>query len=342
MTAAISADKRLDALTTLGTVSSAEFYAEADSLADLKALLAEAQSKGLRVHLLGGGANTVALSRVEGLVIRLAIKGFAIERREADAVYVRAGCGERLDDVVRRTVEAGIGGLENLSAIPGTVGGAVVQNVGAYGVELAERFESAEVYDRVSGEVRTLDVTACDFSYRSSVFKKEAGRNLIVLSALFRLPQPWKPETSYRDLAAYLQEKGIAEKDLTPAAVSAAVRDIRAKKLPDPAVIGNAGSFFTNPILPKVFWREVQAAHPTAVYYKLPGGRVKLSAASLIDIAGFKGCTRGRAGVYDRHALILVNRGGATGEEVLALADEIAAKVKEIFGVTLAREPVVL
>ena len=357
MTVQIFRDRPLDGLTTFGTRATAEAYAEASSLESLKELLALAAEQGLPVHFLGAGANTLAMSRVPGLVIRTAFKGIekrpalvirtafkGIEKRPAPdgGTLIRCGAGEIFDDIVKMTVAEGLGGLENLSAVPGTVGGAVVQNIGAYGVELAERLQSVTVWDAKAGEVRDLSTEECDFAYRHSILKTPAGEGLVVLSALLRLPARWYPVTGYRDLDAEIAARGLTAGTLTPAALSDAVRAVRGRKLPDPARLGNAGSFFTNPIISKVHWRELLTKHPSLVYYKLGGGRMKLAAAWLIEAAGFKGAVRGNAGVYENHALILVNRGGASGEEVLALAEEIQRRVKELFGVTLAMEPVVL
>ncbi|MBP3437865.1 MAG: UDP-N-acetylmuramate dehydrogenase [Sutterella sp.] len=342
MTVQIFRDRPLDGLTTFGTRATAEAYAEASSLESLKELLAHAAESGLPVRFLGAGANTVAMSRVPGLVIRIAIKGIEKKPAPDGGTLVRCGAGEIFDDIVKMTVAEGLGGLENLSAVPGTVGGAVVQNIGAYGVELAERLQSVTVWDSKAGEVRELSTEECDFAYRHSILKTPAGEGLVVLSALLHLPARWYPVTGYRDLDAEIAARGLTAVTLTPAALSDAVRAVRSRKLPDPARLGNAGSFFTNPIISKVHWRELLTKHPSLVYYKLGGGRMKLAAAWLIEAAGFKGAVRGNAGVYENHALILVNRGGASGEEVLALAEDIRRRVREMFGVELAMEPVVL
>ena len=342
MTPQIYSDRPLDGLTTFGTKAVAEAYAEAPTLEALKALLAYAAEKGMPVHFLGAGANTVAKRRVPGLVIRITMRG--IERSVAPDgdVLLTCGAGEIFDDIVKQTAAEGLGGLENLAAVPGTVGGAVVQNIGAYGVELAERLESVTVWDAKAGEVRTLTPEECDFSYRHSILKTPAGEGLTVLSAVLRLPAKWYPVRGYRDLDAEIAARGLTDESLTPAVLSDAVRAVRARKLPDPAVLGNAGSFFTNPIISKVHWRELLTAHPSLVYYKLGGNRMKLAAAWLIEAAGFKGAVRGPVGVYQGHALILVNHGGAEGEDVLRLAHDIRARVKALFGIELAMEPVVL
>lgn len=340
MISSIQAHRPLDGLTTFGTRSEADHYAEAGSLDELEAHLAEANANGLPVHFLGAGANTIAMSRVPGMTIRITIKGVEMSAAPNGDVLVKCGAGEVFDDIVARTLKAGIGGLENLSAIPGTVGGAVVQNIGAYGVELAERLSSVTVYDRAEKVVRVLTVEECDFRYRHSIMKTEAGRNFVVLSVTLRLPAVWTPVLGYKDLEAEIEARGLTAETVTAPVMSEIVRAVRARKLPDPAVIGNAGSFFTNPIVTKVHWHELLTKHPSLVYYRLGGGRMKLAAAWLIEAAGFKGLAEGPAGVYEHHALIIVNRGGATGEDVMALAERIQKRVFELFGVKLEMEPV--
>lgn len=340
MISSIQAHRPLDGLTTFGTRSEADHYAEAGSLDELEAHLAEANANGLPVHFLGAGANTIAMSRVPGMTIRITIKGVEMSSAPNGDVLVKCGAGEVFDDIVARTLKAGIGGLENLSAIPGTVGGAVVQNIGAYGVELAERLSSVTVYDRAEKVVRVLTVEECDFSYRHSIMKTEVGRNFVVLSVTLRLPAVWTPVLGYKDLEAEIEARGLTAETVTAPVMSEIVRAVRARKLPDPAVIGNAGSFFTNPIVTKVHWHELLTKHPSLVYYRLGGGRMKLAAAWLIEAAGFKGLAEGPAGVYEHHALIIVNRGGATGEDVMALAERIQKRVFELFGVKLEMEPV--
>ena len=326
----IQYEKPLERLTTFQLQSTAEAYAEPATVEELAEAFAFAREKDLDVHVLGGGANVVAMQRVPGLVVRPNFTGI---RRETDAAgfpLVVAGAAEPLDAVVRRAAEWGLGGLENLAAIPGSVGGAVVQNAGAYGVELAERFLWCRAWDPATREVHSLTLEDCDFGYRTSAFKRGAGRRWVILEAAFRLPKTWTPVITYKDLAAKFE--GREAGTITPAEVEAAVRAARAAKLPDPVETGNAGSFFKNPVVTKL--------NPTLVVYPLAGGRAKLAAGWLIDAAGFRGHQVGRVGVSPNHALVLVNHGGATGEDVLALAREIALKVERRFGVELEPEPV--
>ncbi len=342
MLSQITERQALDTMTTFGLHSTAEYFARATTVDELRVLIAWADERSIPVKFLGAGANTIARSHIDALVIRMEIKGYRLETAANGDVLVKVGAGELFDDVVRRTVSEGYGGLENLAAIPGTVGGAVVQNIGAYGVELAERLVSVTVWDRCEQAERVLTLPECDFAYRHSIFKTPAGQDLVVLGATLRLPKVWTPALGYRDLDAELNLAGREITGLTVAEVEAAVRAVRARKLPDPSVLGNAGSFFTNPIVTKVFWHELLTVHPNLVYYKLGGGRMKLAAAWLIEAAGFKGCQKGAVGVYDKHALIVVNHGGATGEDVIAFSDEIIEKVRRDFGVTLEREPVII
>ena len=344
MISSIQAHRPLDGLTTFGTRSEADHYAEAGSLDELEAHLAEANANGLPVHFLGAGANTIAMSRVPGMTIRITIKGVEMSAAPNGDVLVKCGAGEVFDDIVARTLKAGIGGLENLSAIPGTVGGAVVQNIGAYGVELAERLSSVTVYDRAEKVVRVLTVEECDFSYRHSIMKTEAGRNFVVLSVTLRLPAVWTPVLGYKDLEAEIEARGLTAETVTAPVMSEIVRAVRARKLPDPAVIGNAGSFFTNPILPEAVAASLPEGAPR---FGAGEGLVKTSAAWLIDHAG---CSKGfhlpeagdppRASLSTKHVLALTNRGGASSADIEALARAVRERVYDAFGVTLVPEPV--
>ena len=220
------------------------------------------------------------------------------------------------------------------------LGGAVVQNAGAYGVEMAERIAWVRVYDPDIDDFRTLTPTECDFGYRTSIFKSKAGSRLIITEAAFVLPQVWQPVTAYKDLSSLFADRDPAS--VTPAEVETAVRNLRAQKLPDPSQTGSAGSFFKNPVVTKLKARELITLHPNLVSYPLAGGRAKLAAGWLIEAAGLKGLSSGDAAVWPAHALILINRGRATGEDVLKLGREIAERVARRFGVVLEPEPIFL
>jgi len=289
--------------------------------------------------ILGGGSNLVLTRDLQPLVLKVEVPGWRIFDAGADWV-VEAGAGERWHEFVRWTLEQGAPGLENLSLIPGTVGAAPVQNIGAYGVELKDRFESLDTLDLMSGRVVTLGREACHFGYRDSVFKQHLAGRSVILRVRMRLPKAWRPALEYLDLQRAAEQAGVTEP--TPQQISDWVCAIRRAKLPDPAVLGNAGSFFKNPVVSEAVCREVIARDPHLVHYPLPDGRFKLAAGWLIDACGWKGKSVGGAGVYDRQALVLVNRGEARGGEVLTLAQAIQASVFARFGIRLEPEPVVI
>lgn len=336
----IEFDKPLDEFGTFRLPAVAEAWAEVETAEEIGEAFDEAARRGWNVTILGGGSNVVPMARVPGLVLHPAVRGLEVSRREDGRTFVVAGAAEPLDGVVRHCCAAGLGGLENLAAVPGSVGGAVVQNAGAYGLEVAERIVWVRVWDPAERAVRTLTNEECDFGYRTSFFKSEAARGFVVLEAAFALPAQWTPNVSYKGIAGRFE--GVDPATVTPADVEAAVRAVRAQKLPDPARVGSVGSFFKNPVVPKLKARELITLHPNLVFYPLAGGRAKLAAGWLIESAGLKSLSEGGAAVWPAHALILVNRGGATGEDVLRLAREIADRVERLFGVTLEPEPIFL
>ena len=336
----IEYDKPLAALTTFHLRANAEAWVEVASLEDIRDALSVARGRGWQTTILGGGSNVVPMPLVPGLVIHPVFRGIHEAQSESGSLIVVAGAAEALDDLVRCTVGKGLGGLENLAAIPGSVGGAVVQNAGAYGVEMAERIAWVRVYDPDIDDFRTLTPTECDFGYRTSIFKSKAGSRLIITEAAFVLPQVWQPVTAYKGLSSLFADRDPAS--VTPAEIETAVRNLRAQKLPDPSQTGSAGSFFKNPVVTKLKARELITLHPNLVSYPLAGGRAKLAAGWLIEAAGLKGLSSGDAAVWPAHALILINRGRATGEDVLKLGREIAERVERRFGVVLEPEPIFL
>lgn len=336
----IEYDKPLAALTTFHLRANAEAWVEVASLEDIRDALSVARGRGWQTTILGGGSNVVPMPLVPGLVIHPVFRGIHEAQSESGSLIVVAGAAEALDDLVRCTVGKGLGGLENLAAIPGSVGGAVVQNAGAYGVEMAERIAWVRVYDPDIDDFRTLTPTECDFGYRTSIFKSKARSRLIITEAAFVLPQIWQPVTAYKGLSSLFADRDPAS--VTPAEVETAVRNLRAQKLPDPSQTGSAGSFFKNPVVTKLKARELITLHPNLVSYPLAGGRAKLAAGWLIEAAGLKGLSSGDAAVWPAHALILINRGRATGEDVLKLGREIAERVERRFGVVLEPEPIFL
>ncbi len=330
----------LKPLNTFGVEARARFLARISSANDLAQLSAEPRTKDLPRTVLGGGSNILLTGNVEGVVAKIDVAGLNEIGETDDAWLVEIGAGENWHDAVRRLLAKQRPGLENLALIPGQAGAAPIQNIGAYGVELAERFHSLRAWDTATSLVVTMKLADCNFGYRDSVFKREPTGDRIVLSVTLALPKRWIPVTSYADVGNELRAHGI--KKPAPLDIFNAVVAIRRRKLPDPATIGNAGSFFKNPVVSRAKQLELIGRFPSLVSYALPGGRFKLAAGWLIEACGLKGATRGRAGVYERQALVLVNRGGATGREILALAREVQEKVAEKFGVRLEPEPVIV
>jgi UDP-N-acetylmuramate dehydrogenase len=290
--------------------------------------------------VLGGGSNVVFTRDVEAVVMKVEVMGRRIVQERPDAWIVEAGAGENWHDFVAWTLDQGLPGLENLALIPGTVGAAPVQNIGAYGVELKERFESLDVVDLVTGRGVMLDAPMCHFAYRDSVFKHGLAGKSVITRVRFRLPRPWTPVVGYLDLERKIHDTGITHPDAKQ--VFDWVCAVRRAKLPDPLLLGNVGSFFKNPVVSADQCRDIIGRDPEIVHYPLPDGSVKLAAGWLIDACGWKGKTIGRAGVYEKQALVLVNRGGASGAEVVTLARAIQESVYGRFGIRLEPEPVVV
>ncbi len=302
----------------------------------------EALQAALRLNvrpllILGGGSNILFTEDWPGLVIRNQIAGIQIERRFKNRVWVRVGAGENWHNFVRWAVQQGFGGVENLSLIPGSVGAAPVQNIGAYGVELKDVFISLEAVEISTGRCRRFSRKACRFGYRDSIFKRsEKGRYCISSVTLSLSTSAHRLNTSYGDISKTLERMGISRPGI--ADISAAVVQIRSSKLPDPAHIGNCGSFFKNPELDRSVLERIRQTYPAAPGYELPEGRVKIPAGWLIEQCGWKGKRVGNTGCYEKQALVLVNHGGATGAEVKALAFAIIESVEQKFGVRLEPE----
>jgi UDP-N-acetylmuramate dehydrogenase len=334
----IEHDFPLQQFNTFGLAARARRYLRVTDPGQLERLQGDAALAGLPRFVLGGGSNVLLTRDVEALVLHMAIPGRALAGEEGDTVLVRAGAGENWHGFVDFTLGQGLGGLENLSLIPGTVGAAPIQNIGAYGLEIRDLFHSLTVFDLASGARRTLRAADCRFGYRDSIFKHPEGQGLVVLDVTFALPRAWRPNLRYAELAQALEAAGIAQP--TPRQVSDTVVAIRRRKLPDPAQIGNAGSFFKNPVVSGAQCAALLARHPQLVHHAQPDGSEKLAAGWLIDQCGWKGKGLGAAGVYPKQALVLVNKGGATGAEVLALARAIQDDVLARFGVALEPETV--
>ncbi|MBU3737553.1 MAG: UDP-N-acetylmuramate dehydrogenase [Rhodoferax sp.] len=335
----------LQACNTLGIVARAHALVRLRSESDVQALLTVPQWRGHPMMILGGGSNIVLTGDVRALVLKVEIPGRRVLQDSPRAWIVEAGAGENWHDFVAWTLQQGLPGLENLALIPGTVGAAPVQNIGAYGVELQDRFLELDAVDLETGQSFTLDAARCGFGYRDSVFKHAsrplglAGRALITRVRL-ALPKRWRPELGYADL----ERRALVHGDAEPTAqqVFDWVCEIRRAKLPDPRILGNAGSFFKNPTVTPEQCADIIARDPRLVHYRLADGTVKLAAAWMIEACGWKGKMVGQAGVFERQALVLVNHGGATGGEVMTLARAIQTSVYERFGILLEPEPVVV
>jgi UDP-N-acetylmuramate dehydrogenase len=331
----------LRAFNTLGLSSHTDAFVEIDDVAQLPALARLARDyPGLLI--LGGGSNMVLPAKVDMLVAHMRLRGIRLLDATDDSLRVEAAAGENWHAVVAETIAQGWRGLENLALIPGQTGAAPVQNIGAYGVELKDRFDSVVAYDLHEATWVELDHAACAFAYRDSIFKHQPGR-WIITAVRFRLPRTWTPVLDYPDLQRHPALAAAREAGQVDARqIFEAVCEIRRRKLPDPAVLGNAGSFFKNPIVDAATHADLQAQHAGLVAYAQPDGSVKLAAGWLIDQCGWKGRALGRAGVHAAQALVLVNLGGATAEDIMALARAIQDDVLARFGVALEPEPIVI
>ncbi len=320
---------------TFGIDVGAENFTEVFSVQELQAAL----QSGIRpVMILGGGSNMLLTQNVPGLVIKNTIEGIQVLEKQGNTVLIKTGGGVVWHDLVVWAVAHDFGGIENLSLIPGTVGAAPVQNIGAYGVELKDVFTELEAVDLSSGEIKIFDRAACRFGYRDSIFKREYKGKFCITSVTLALTlMDHHLNISYGDIQKTMEAEGISAQP-TIADISRAVIRIRSSKLPDPAKIGNCGSFFKNPETDRFVLESIQRTHPQVVYYDLPDGRVKIPAGWLIEQCGWKGKRVGNTGCYEKQALVLVNHGGATGEEVKNLAYAIIDSVEKTFGVRLEPE----
>ena len=340
----------LQSFNTFGIAAKALALVRLKSQADMDALLADPALKSAPKFILGGGSNIVLTGDVKPLVLKVEIMGKRLASETAKAWIVEAGAGENWHDLVTWTLQNGYPGLENLALIPGSVGASPVQNIGAYGVELQDRFDSLDAVDLSTGQRFTLNAAQCAFGYRDSVFKHISNKGFglaekaLITHVRFALPKNWKPLMGYADIEKKRLQAGIQSP--TAQQIYEWVCDIRRTKLPDWRLLGNAGSFFKNPTVSAEQCADIIEREPKIVHYVLTDGSVKLAAGWLIDACGWKGKTIGNAGVYERQALVLVNRGGSanpvTGGEVMTLAKSIQTSVYERFGIRLEHEPVVV
>jgi UDP-N-acetylmuramate dehydrogenase len=298
---------------------------------------------GEQRFILGGGSNLVLSGDFDGLVLHMAIPGKRQLKEDSEAFYLEAGAGENWHDFVQWTLQQGWPGLENLSLIPGTVGAAPIQNIGAYGLEVGDCLHAVNAWDFKKQAFFSVDRQHCRFAYRDSLFKQEGWHlngQIAISSVIFRLPKAWVANTRYADVTQEL----AAQKISTPSAqeIAQAISAVRQRKLPDPASTPNCGSFFHNPLVTAAQAEQLKAACLTLPQYPQPDGRIKLAAGWLIEQAGWKGKNLGPVGMYEKQALVLVNRGGATGADVKRTMAAVQADVLAQFGVTLTPEPIFL
>ncbi|MDP2868380.1 UDP-N-acetylmuramate dehydrogenase [Methyloversatilis sp.] len=336
----LQTDADLRNLNTLHLPARAARLQPVDDAADLPVLTDAALDVGGPVLVLGGGSNIVFGRDVDGTVLHMRTRGIDVLGRTGNDVLVSVAAGENWHDWVAHALAQGWHGLENLALIPGTVGAAPVQNIGAYGVELIDYLDHVDAWDMTDRRWLRLGADECRAGYRDSVFKRELAGRAVITRVAFRLGTRPEVRCDYADLQRELSSRGVTQ--VTPQHVFDAVCAVRRAKLPDPAVLGNAGSFFRNPVLPADAAATLLAAHPDAPHHPAADGAVKFAAAWLIDHCGWKGVRRGEAGVHDRQALVLVNHGEASATDLLDLAADIRASVHARFGVTLEPEPLIL
>jgi UDP-N-acetylmuramate dehydrogenase len=327
----------LRAFNTFGIEASASQFVEISSLEQYVSLLKSGEFAQVPHLFLGGGSNVLLTKNQEALVVKISILGISILKEDADFIWVQSGAGVVWDEFVQYVVNQGWSGLENLSLIPGTVGAAPMQNIGAYGVEIKDTFESLEALNLHTLAVEIFDAKACEFGYRESFFKRSGKGQYLISSVTFKLAKKPCVKTSYGAIQEVLATKGITQPSIRE--VADAVIEIRKSKLPDPKDIGNSGSFFKNPTVSASDAARLISENPGIPHYPVEGSaEVKFPAGWFIEKAGWKGFRRGDAGVHAKQALVLVNYGEAKGEEILALSEEIRQSIKEKFGVALETE----
>ena len=326
----------LQQLNTFHLDVSARYFAEANSADEVVDLISDKNLSSLPILILGGGSNILFTKNFEGIVIKNNVKGIEKIKEDADFIWIKSGSGEIWNDLVMYCVENNYGGIENLSLIPGTVGAAPMQNIGAYGVELKEVFDELEAIHLLSGEVKKFNLTDCRFGYRDSVFKRELKNRFMIANVTLKLRKHPVFNTSYGAIETELKATGVTEPSVR--AISEAVCNIRRSKLPDPAFIGNAGSFFKNPEVSVEQYDSLKKIFPELVAYKTFNDKMKLAAGWMIEQCGWKGKVSGNVGMHTQQALVLVNYGDATGKELFDHAKKVQLSVKEKFGVDLEME----
>jgi UDP-N-acetylmuramate dehydrogenase len=326
----------LNDLNTFGVPVTSRFFARIEQKDELKDILLTDVARNNPVLILGGGSNILFTENYPGLTLLIQLKGIAIIEESGDKVLVVAGAGEVWQNLVDFSLRNQLGGLENLSLIPGSVGAAPIQNIGAYGVELKEVMESLTAVELATGNERTFSNSECNFGYRDSVFKNELKDKYLITAVQFRLAKKPQLNTSYGAIDTLLAEKGITQPTVRD--VSEAVIEIRQSKLPDPEKLGNAGSFFKNPVVDKIDFEGLKLLFNDIPGYP-NGDKVKIPAAWLIEQCEWKGRRFGSIGVHDQQPLVLVNYGGGTGTEIKNLAENIKKSIADKFGIELEIEP---
>lgn len=322
---------------SFGIEASARYFVRFSSVSELAESLDQIRLRGQKPALiLGGGSNLLLTGNINGWVLKNEIRGMQLESEDETNYYVRCQAGENWHGFVQYCIHQDYAGLENLSLIPGNTGASPMQNIGAYGVEIKDVFQELEAWDMEDHQVRKFSLAECAFGYRESIFKKSAKGRFIILSVLFRLRKTPVFNTSYGAIEQELTKMGV--RDLSIRSISEAVIRIRSSKLPNPSVIGNAGSFFKNPAITKEQFESLKTAFPALPGYALETGLIKIAAGWLIEQCGWKGFRKGDAGCYDQQALVLVNYGKASGAEIFALSESIVHSVEEKFQITLERE----
>jgi UDP-N-acetylmuramate dehydrogenase len=322
-------------LNTFGVQARARWFADINEEGELAELFADTQLKSLPRLVLGGGSNMLFTGDFNGLVIHMNIRGVS-NIQEGNDIYVTAGGGEVWNDLVNYCVGHEFAGMENLSLIPGSVGASPVQNIGAYGVELMDIFHSCRAFEIATGAIKTFSRADCNFSYRDSVFKSTFKGLYIITEVTFKLSNIFHPNISYGAIQDELDKRGIEKPSIKD--VSEVVSYIRVSKLPDPSTIGNAGSFFKNPIIPVGKFIQLQSNFPDIVNFPATDGFIKLAAGWMIEQCGWKGKVVGNTGTWKNQALVIVNHGKATGNEIFNFSDKIIESVKLRFDITLERE----
>lgn len=324
-------------LNTFGIEARAKYFVQLNSTQETIEFIRDKKFAPHKILILNGGSNTLFTGDFDGLVMKINNVGWEIVNENEEHVFIKVSAGENWDNFVSFTIKSGFAGLENLSMIPGNVGAAPIQNIGAYGVEQKDLFHSLEAINIRTGEVKSFDAGTCRFGYRNSIFKTSLKGKYLVLSVSYKLNKKPVLNIEYGAIRKELEKMGVAE-NITIKSVSQAIRNIRGSKLPDPEKIGNAGSFFKNPVVSKAKYFSLLEKYPNITSFPDENEKYKIAAGWMIDQLGWKGTRRGDAGVCETQALVLVNYGKATGREIVALATEIQNSVEDKFGIRLEPE----